>query len=148
MSKTLPLPVAALDLVPHEGRMCMVDQLTEFKPESAVVTACLPVDGLLVSKADGVLEPVLYAELVAQSYAAFRGYELKSLGLQPRAGYLVAIRQLDVLGEAKAGDALRIAVRTVGVLEGFAVIAGEVRRGEELLAKAKLKVFIPEGELA
>lgn len=147
MTQSLALPVDTAGLVPHEGRMRMVDQLLSLSEESAVVSACLPADGLLVRSSDGGLENVIYAELVAQAYAAYRGYELKSLGLQPRAGYLVAIRQLDVLGRAKAGDTLIITVRTVGVLEGFAVIAGEVRHGENVLAKAKLKVYIPEGDL-
>lgn len=147
MNKPLLLPADASALVPHAGPMCMVDRVTSVEKDRAVVTACLPVDGLLVSQVDGFLEPVIFAELVAQSYAAFRGYELQALGLQPRAGYLVAIRQLDVFGLARAGERLSIAVITVGELEGFAVIAGEVRHGDELLAKAKLKVFIPEGDL-
>jgi len=148
MIESLALPVDTAGLVPHEGRMRMVDQLLSLGEDSAVVSACLPADGLLVASSDGGLESVLYAELVAQAYAAYRGYELKALGLAPRAGYLVAIRQLDVRGRASAGEPLTIAVRTVGVLEGFAVIAGEVRHGEEILATAKLKVYIPEGDLA
>lgn len=146
MSDYPALPVAAIDLVPHADPMCLVDQLLAVEDESARVSACLPADGLLV-RADGTLETVVLAELVAQAYAAFRGYELRVLGLQPRVGYLVAIRQLDVLGRAAAGDALTVEVRTVGVLEGFAVVTGEVLRGTELLARAKLKVYIPEGDL-
>jgi len=147
MTELLALPADTAGLVPHEGRMRMVDQLLSLGEESAVVSACLPADGLLVASSDGGLESVIYAELVAQAYAAYRGYELKALGLAPRAGYLVAIRQLDVLGRARAGDPLTISVRTVGVLEGFAVIAGDVCHGEEILATAKLKVYIPEGDL-
>lgn len=147
MSKAPSLPVPAASLVPQAGPMCLVDRLTAIDADGAVVTACLPADGLLAAPADGALEAVAYAELVAQSYAAFRGFELQARGLLPREGYLVAIRQLDVLGPARAGEELTIAVRTVGELEGFAVIAGEVRRGGELLARARLKVFIPEGEL-
>jgi predicted hotdog family 3-hydroxylacyl-ACP dehydratase len=127
--------------------MCLVDRLTAIDADGAVVSARLPADGLLVSRADGALEAVAYAELVAQSYAAFRGYQLKARGLQPPLGYLVSIRLLDVLDAATAGQALTIAVRTVGELEGFAVIEGQVRCGEELIAQARLKVFIPQGEV-
>lgn len=147
MSAALPVPVDAAPLVPQSGPMCLVERLTAVDADGAVVSACLPADGLLVSPADGRLEAVAYAELIAQAYAAFRGYQLVARGLQPPVGYLVAIRQLEVLHPARAGEALTISVRTVGVLEGFAVIAGEVHCGERLLANAKLKVFIPEGEL-
>ena len=147
MMNLMPLPAKALNLVPHEGRMCMVDEVVSLGQDGAVVRACAAADGLLVSAVDGRLEEVMFAELVAQAYAAYRGYELMVSGLPPRDGFLVAIRQLDVLGSAYAGEELMVTVSTVGSLDGFAVVAGEVRRGEILLARAKLKIFIPEGTL-
>ena len=73
MNRNLTLPVDADLLVPHRRPVCMIDRLVEYRDESGVVEALLRSDNLLVGE-DGVLDRTAYMELIAQAYAAFKGY--------------------------------------------------------------------------
>ena len=73
INKDLALPVTVDMLLPHRLPMCLVDRLVEFDDNSGVVEACIGPDSLLVDK-DGTLDRVVLIELIAQSYAAVKGY--------------------------------------------------------------------------
>jgi predicted hotdog family 3-hydroxylacyl-ACP dehydratase len=130
-------------LVPHEPPMRLVERLEHVDGETAVVSACLPPDCLLAGP-NGTLDPVLYPELVAQAYAAFKGYQLAASGAPAREGYLVGIRKLTVTAPVRCGELLHIAVATVGALDGFAVVDGTVSCNGTTVASARLKLYVPE----
>ena len=53
-------------------------------------------------------------------------------------GYLAEVRRYQVLGIVSAGDALVIDVRKIAEFGGFLVMAGELRRGDAIVATAEL----------
>ncbi|WP_290918168.1 3-hydroxyacyl-ACP dehydratase [Halodesulfovibrio sp.] len=138
---SLPLDVAGI--LPHKPPMRLVDRLVHVEDEQAVVTARLDEDCILVGR-NAELDSVVYAELVAQAYAAFKGYQLAQANEDIKEGYLVGIRKMKVLGKAVAGDSLTVTVTTVGLLQGFAVVDGTVAHGERLIAEVRLKLYVPE----
>ena len=73
LKKDLTLPIDAELLVPHRRPVCMIDRLVEYRDESGVVEALIHSGNLLVGE-DGVLDRAAYMELIAQAYAAFKGY--------------------------------------------------------------------------
>ena len=135
------LPAAAEGLIPHHPPMRMVDVLESFDGSGGTVTARLPADSLLAS-GDGSIDEAAFAELIAQGYAAVKGYDDRVNGRAPGRGYLVGIRRLRIHGRARAGEALRIDVATVGSFTEFAVVEGTVSRNGELLAEGALKLWI------
>jgi predicted hotdog family 3-hydroxylacyl-ACP dehydratase len=83
-------------------------------------------------------------ELMAQAYAALKGYQDLANDRAPRRGFLVGLRDFHVMGRALEGDRLRIKVETIGSTGGFAMAAGEVRHEGVMVAEGTIKVWIPE----
>ncbi len=144
MLQNLQLPQPAEGFIPHRLPMRLIDELLESAGGTATVAATIA-DGLLTGT-DGRLAEAGLVEILAQAFAAMQGYEDSRLGQPIRRGFLVGIRSFRVAGTARAGDRLRVHLRTVGRLGGFALAEGEIRRGEELLAGGTLKLWIPEAE--
>lgn len=137
----ITLPVDAEQLIPHRLPLRMIDRLLEIDGKSGVVEAQVAADCPLVS-ADGELEGVALTELLAQTYAAVKGYTDRLEGKPVKQGFLVGIKKSVKLLSAQRGDHLRINIRTIAEIGDFAVAEGEIWRGEELLANAEIKVWI------
>jgi predicted hotdog family 3-hydroxylacyl-ACP dehydratase len=142
IKKDITLPIDAELLVPHRRPVCMIDRLIEYRDESCVVEALIHSGDLLVDE-DGVLDRVAYMELIAQAFAAFKGYH-ETLHEKPvKKGFLVVVKHMECKGEAFLGDLLRINVSTVSEVGGFAVAEGTVTRGDEVLASGGMTLWIP-----
>lgn len=138
----LSLPMPAESLIPHRPPMRLVDELVIWGVEGGEVTARATADSPFAA-ADGRLEAVALVELLAQAYATLHGYEDRCQGRPPKMGFLVGSRSVRIEQEARVGDELRVTIRTVAELEGFALAEGEVRRGADLIAAGSLKLWIP-----
>ena len=133
--------MAAELLIPHRAPMRLVDTLVSAKDGCAVVESVLP-RSTMMADAEGKIDEVAFMELIAQSYAAFKGYTDRMDGKPPGDGFLVGVRNLEVTGTAYAGDRLLTSIRTVASLGGFAVVEGAVTRGDETLASGTLKLWL------
>ena len=139
------LSVPVETLIPHRKPMCLIDRLIEFKDQGGTVEASVPFDHALVG-ADNRLDTLAVAEMIAQSYAAVKGYDDCRNGEPVKQGFLVGIRKIQFRRAVFAGDLLRIKVKTVGSIAGFAVVAGTVMRQQELLAEGEIKLWIQEND--
>lgn len=138
---SLSLPIAAEELVPHRLPMRLVERLLTVDGNSGVVEAEVTGECPLVDE-DGVLEDIALVELIAQGYAALKGYLDRVENKPVRQGFLVGVKKLVKVEAAKAGDRLRIEVKTEAELEDFAVAEGLVWRGGQLVARGEIKVWI------
>lgn len=137
----LTLPLEAEQLVPHRLPMRLVDRLLEVDGKNGRVEARVAQECPLVS-ADGRLEDVALTELLAQAYAAVKGY-CDLVDDQPvKQGFLVGIKKVTWKKSAMAGDCLRVDIRTLAELGDFAVAEGDVWRDDVLLAQGEIKVWI------
>lgn len=137
----LTLPLAAEQLIPHRLPMRLVDRLLEIDATDGVVEALVAADGPLVA-ADGQLEDVALIELLAQAYAAVKGYCDLRDGQPVKQGFLVGIKKSVKLQSARRGDRLKIHIKTLAQLDGFSVAEGEVWRDQQLLARGEIKVWV------
>jgi len=135
------LPMAAERLLPHRSPMRLVDTLLSREDGGGVTESRLPADAILADER-GRLDEVTLVELIAQSYAAVKGYIDLVDGKPPGKGFLVGIRHLKITGTAYAGDRLLTSIRTVGTFGGFAVIEGDVTRDAETVASGSMKVWL------
>lgn len=137
----LTLPLAAEELIPHRLPMRLVEQLIEIDGKNGVVGAQVTAECPLVD-VNGKLEDIALIELIAQSYAALKGY-LDRLEERPvRQGFLVGIKKLNWLETVFAGEKLLIKIRTLAELDDFAVAEGEIWQEEKLVARGEIKVWI------
>ena len=141
----LPLPAEAL--IPHRKPMCIIDRLIDTKAQGGTAEAGVAPDSVLVDE-DGQLDPTAVAEMIAQTYAAVKGYNDRLSGEPVKQGFLVGIRKIQFLKLVFVGDVLRINVDTVGAISGFAVVKGQVTRNQEVIAEGEIKLWIqPENQL-
>jgi predicted hotdog family 3-hydroxylacyl-ACP dehydratase len=141
----MSLPVAAERLIPHRRPMQLIETLEAFDGEAGTVSAVVAAGNPLLEE-DGALAEVALLELLAQSFAAVQGYADSFSGQPPRQGFLVGVRKVSFLVRPRLGDHLKITVRVIARLEGFAVVEGSVRRGDALLAEGSIKLWIVPAE--
>jgi len=133
-------PIAAERLIPHRLPMRLIDTLEAFDGETATVRVRSFRDNPLLED-DGTLTTVALLELLAQSYAAIQGYLDRAAGNPVRHGYLVGSRRFAFFHAAKPADELRVELHTVGSFNGFALVEGQIRRGNLLLAEGSIKLY-------
>ena len=138
----MEFPVDAEVLIPHRKPMRLIDRLDDSDGESGVGQARFNADCPFVSHGDGKIDRSALVELIAQTYAAARGYEDLSSGIEPSQGYLVAISKAVFHGDAYAEQDLLIKVRTKESFDGFFITGGEVFQNEKLILEASLTIWI------
>ena len=141
MNIDLTLPMRAENLIPHRAPMRLIETLVSYGDAAGLVEAC-PAEGGVLTDAGGELHEVALIELLAQGYAAIKGYGDLLQGKEISKGFLVGIKKLKVSGRARSGERLLVRVRTVGSFEGCAVAEGEVECAGEILASGTLKLWI------
>ena len=137
------LPMAAEWLIPHRTPMRLVDTLLSVHEGSGVTESVLPRTSMMADE-EGRLDEVAFLELIAQSYAAFKGYMDLLEGKPAGEGFLVGVRHMEFTGRAHAGDRLLTSIRTGASFGGFAVVEGSVTRGDETVASGIIKLWLAE----
>jgi predicted hotdog family 3-hydroxylacyl-ACP dehydratase len=137
----MQLPISAEDLVPHRLPMRLVDTLVEVEGNNGVAAATIRPECPLFDP-HGELEDVALIELVAQSYAALKGYVDTRAGRPVRRGFLTGVKDFHSHAKVRAGDNLKIELTTIADLDHFAVAQGDIYRDGTLVAQAEVKVWI------
>jgi hypothetical protein len=91
---------------------------------------------------EGWQSPLLYPEAIAQAALLLEGADAET----GRRGYLAGIQELSIERAPRAGETLEISVRLHGRFGAMHRFDGEVRAGEELLARGS--VLVRQGESA
>lgn len=141
------LPVDAALLVPHKPPMLLIDRLLEMKERSSLSEMTVK-DNTIFVGADNRLDDVSYPEILAQAIAAQEGFrKLGCRDYQPE-GFLLGLKNLEIIGSARVGDTLQIFVQKVAKYGDFGIIQGEVRKGNDVIARGELKVYQSDGKVA
>jgi predicted hotdog family 3-hydroxylacyl-ACP dehydratase len=142
MIPDLTLPIEAEALIPHRLPVRIVDRLTTFRNREGTTEALMR-PGLFV-RDGGIMEPMAMVELVAQSFAAIKGYADLLEGHVPSKGFLVQVKRFAFFRDVRVGDSLTVAIRRVGETAEFAIGDGSVLCGAELVASGRVMVWVPD----
>jgi radical SAM protein with 4Fe4S-binding SPASM domain len=143
----LYLPVDASRLVPHKPPMLLIDRLIEVMERSSLSEMTVKPDSIFVDAA-GTLDDASYPEIISQAIAAQEGFRKLGCRDPQQEGFLLGIKNLEILGSARIGDTLRISVMKVAKYGDFGIIQGEVRNGSTLIAHGEVKVWQGNGKAA
>ena len=138
----MELPLDAEMLIPHRKPMRLIDRLNASDGKSGSASARFAADCPFVIDHNGTIERLALLELIAQTYAASKGYEDLVDGIDFSQGYLVGISNAVCYSDAYAGQDLLIKVESEGAFDKFHLAAGEVWHDDTLLLKATLKIWI------
>lgn len=140
---TIQLPVSARDLIPHQSPVRLIRRLLEFDGETAVLESILPSQCRLFNTG---LPNVAILELMAQAYAAMKGYLDITNNRPIGRGYLVGVRRFDMLAHAEIIDRLRVKVKSSGSFNDFYLAETSVSAEGIPVATSSLKLWIPSND--
>ena len=136
----ISLPVEVDSLVPHKQPMLVVDRLLEVKERESVSEIKISEDSIFVGE-DGRLNEVSYPEIFSQAIAAQNGFKKMGNGESRSEGLLLAIKNMEVMDSAYAGDNLTVSVFKAARYGGFGIIKGKIFRRGDLIARGEIKVW-------
>jgi MoaA/NifB/PqqE/SkfB family radical SAM enzyme/predicted hotdog family 3-hydroxylacyl-ACP dehydratase len=134
------LPAAADGLVPHKPPMLLIDRVTEVAERRCVAEVNITAETIFVGE-DGRLDEASYPEIISQAIAADKGFKTRGSSNVRTEGFLLGIKNLEVLGDARVGDKLRVSVFKAAQYGDFGIIHGEVFKGEEIIARGEVKIW-------
>jgi predicted hotdog family 3-hydroxylacyl-ACP dehydratase len=131
------------DIVPHSGRMVLLDRLVAFDGETLTAELLIRADALFADERG--VGAWVGVEYMAQAVAALAGIEERRVGGRAKIGYLVGARHYSCnVPYFPLGAALRISVRRDGPgdlrLGSFACSI----TGAGIVAEATVTVFQPD----
>jgi len=136
---------AVEELVPHSGRMVLLNRVIEFDEESMVAEVIVRDDGLF---GDGSTVPAwLGIEYMAQTIAALGGMKRRLAGKPLNLGFLLGTRRYDCnLDIFPVGSVLTVSVKQLVEDQGLGVFDCRIT-AEGISASAKLNVYQPDSAI-
>ncbi len=129
-------------LIPQRPPIVMVDGIDHCTGDEADTTLTLTESNLFVS--GGALCEAGIIEHIAQSIAAFAGFQTYAAGLPPRLGYIGEIKQAHFYARPLPGQTLRTHIRVLGEAEGVTLVHARTWVEEKEIADCKMKIFLDE----
>jgi predicted hotdog family 3-hydroxylacyl-ACP dehydratase len=133
------------EILPHRDTMLLLDRMLGFTKESACAEYS-PRSSEWYADAQGNMPAWVGIELMAQTIAAHVGLLKRSEGAPPKQGALLGTRSYRAAAPAfVSGQALRIdAAMTYRDSSGLGAYDCSIKRGNDVLASATLKVYEPD----
>jgi predicted hotdog family 3-hydroxylacyl-ACP dehydratase len=132
-------------LLPHRGRMLLIDEVVEIDGDKAVSRATPNAQWPLSDGSQA--SPLMIIELVAQTSGLSNGMELLSAeGRKAEIkGFLVGVKKaIFHVRSLPLGEAILTETRNTFAFEGFREIKGLCKRGETVIGEAVLQVVRAE----
>ncbi len=140
---SVPVHYAIADIVPHAGKMCLLDRAIEGDAESMSCEVTIKDDDLFFAH-DGV-DAWVGIEYMAQTVAAWAGWRARLQGGLPKIGFLLGSRRYECTQPRFArGAVLRIDVhRQFHADNGIGQFDCRIVQGGQAVASATLTVLEP-----
>jgi len=131
-------------LVPHQGGMCLWDEVLSWSPQAITLRACNHRDPQHPLRCDNQLRAIHLCEYGAQAMAVHGGLRGRELGGPVRPGMLVALRdvQLHVARIDDLPDALQATSQVLVEGAGSQQYAFRIHHREQLLAEGRAAVML------
>ena len=129
-------------LIPQRPPVVMVDVVDEVTAEGTVTALTIGEDNVFVS--EGVLREAGLIEHIAQSAAAFAGYQTKQQNRPPRLGYIGEIKNAVFSSFPLIGSTLHTQLHLVAEVAGVSLIEAETQSEGRHVASCQMKIFLKE----
>lgn len=129
-------------LIPQRAPIVMVDALYEASSDGAHTGLTVKSDNLFCR--NGMLEEPGLIEHIAQSAAAFAGYETYCKGLPPKLGFIGEVKKMRITRLPRVEDMLHTYLYIIGEAAGVTLVSAETKVNDETVAVGQMKIFIKE----
>jgi predicted hotdog family 3-hydroxylacyl-ACP dehydratase len=130
------------DLIPHRGRMKLVNRIIEIDENMAITSAIVTEQWPLLSGM--AVKPLVLVELVAQTAGLSNGLERVSLyGIDAdKSGWLAGIKQCELLtGNIPCGTEIITVAKNIFAFENYRQVSGTAYINSRLAGKCILQVI-------
>lgn len=135
------------ELLPHKAPMILLDTLVDVGDFHVHCQVTPTPDNLFFDSAMNGIPGWVGIELMAQSVAAWSGYQAQKEGLEPQVGFLLGSRRYSSdCPVFTSGMLLNIHARHVMESNGMAVFACTIDHDGETVASAQLNAYVPTEE--
>lgn len=132
------------ELVPHQAPMILVDKLIHVDETSIHTQVTIQADGLFFDKHTQSVPGYVGIEYMAQSIAAWSGYQAKQKGQSPAIGFLLGSRRYhSECPHFHLGETLDIHAQHLMDSNGMAAFQCQILLQEQEIASAQLNAFVP-----
>jgi predicted hotdog family 3-hydroxylacyl-ACP dehydratase len=135
-----PYKIQITDLIPQRPPVVMIDRLTSADEKSA--TGELQIRDTNLFFTEGHLSEAGITEFIAQTAAAYKGYQRISSAQDIRRGYIAAIKNLIIHKLPVVGTTLECRIIIENELIGFTIITAKVQCGDQPVAEAEMRIII------
>lgn len=140
MNVTYPLPYPAEKLIPHRSSMLLVKNLDVYEINLAQSNFLVSNENMFVND-NGLLDSIVFVELLAQLAACHSGYEARlGKGIE-KAGFLVGVRDFQINDEVRLGDSLILEASKTNEIEQVSFIDGSVHKNGVRIAAGLFKLW-------
>lgn len=143
-------------LLPHSGRMVLIDRITRYGDDFVEAGAQIKPDHILL--AGGILPYTAFIELMAQAVGAYAGIQARKNAQSVRLGFLLGTRKLEIFAQSVPVGTHLLATAHMSIQDagGMGVFDCELRwtdapetssgtlPSDGILARASLNVYSPE----
>ncbi|MBK8227979.1 MAG: hypothetical protein IPK70_12510 [Flavobacteriales bacterium] len=140
MTQALASGADALALIPQKSPFVLVDTLIGAAPARYHSAFTVPAGHVLLRGSE--LSEAGLMENAAQTAAMGVGHLAKLQGAPPPLGFIGALSRIEVLALPSVGERIETVVELRHEVMSARVLEATVQRGQEVIARLELKVFI------
>jgi predicted hotdog family 3-hydroxylacyl-ACP dehydratase len=129
-------------VIPQREPFVMIDDLVNCDEISSSTTFLIKADNILVD--NGELSEAGLTENIAQTAAAGFGYITQKNKKPIAAGYIAAIKNLEILALPKIGETIETTITIIDQVFDVTIISGSVKCNSKLLASCEMKIYLKE----
>ncbi|MEO5356422.1 MAG: hypothetical protein H7844_03880 [Nitrospirae bacterium YQR-1] len=130
------------DYLPHRDAMLLIDELLYVQTDTGGASVVIKEDNIFYASDEG-LNPAAYVELIAQTAAAYTGYDDRQKNKPVRSGFLTGVKDFQVTAESRAGDTLCIDIMRSLDMKNATVLEGLIKHSDgRVCAKGTLTLWI------
>ncbi|MGD0583268.1 MAG: hydroxymyristoyl-ACP dehydratase [Bacteroidales bacterium] len=128
-----------LDLIPQRPPMVMIDELVCADERSAKGRFFIRESGVFCEK--GFLQEGGMVEFIAQTAAAYEGFQHLTQNEKIGTGFIGAVRNLSVYSLPAVNSEINSEIVVESELLGFTIINGKVIQNDAVLAECELRIY-------
>jgi len=129
-----------LSLIPQRPPFVMVDELVFSDENMTRTTFRISADNVLVT--NGEFTEAGLMENIAQTAAAGTGYIAQAENKPVALGYIGSVKNFEVFALPKVNDELLTEVKIEEQVFDMTIISGIVKRGDTIIARCEMNIFI------
>ena len=129
-------------LIPQRPPIVMVDVVWSATETGAETGLTIHENNIFVR--DGLFREPGLIEHIAQSAAAFAGYDTFIRGEEPKLGYIGEIKECNIHTLPLAGSELYTTLRLIAEVQGIRLISAETTCNGQPVTDCQMKIFLKE----